>query len=205
MRARLALAVSGQVCALREVVLASKPASLLEVSAKGTVPVLIDTDGQVIDESLDIMRWALDRNDPQHWLRANGVPLSQVLALIAQCDGEFKYHLDRYKYPNRFALTDAASHRHHGANYLSLLNTRLLAHAHLMGDSQSLADMAIAPFVRQFAHTDPVWFSAQPWPALQSWLAEFEHSLAFQQSMAKYAPWTPGQPVVLFPGQQRTV
>lgn len=199
MRARLALLASAQVCELREVVLAHKPAALLEASAKGTVPVLIDSDGQVIEQSLDIMLWALRRNDPRHWLRTNGVALEQMLALIAPCDGEFKFHLDRYKYPNRFALTDAAPHREQGAHYLNELNTRLLAHAYLMDECESLADMAIAPFVRQFAHTDPVWFDAQAWPALQAWLATFEQSPAYQRVMAKYPPWMPGQPPVLFP------
>ncbi len=199
MRARLALAVSGQVCELREVVLAHKPAALLQASAKGTVPVLIDTHGQVIDQSLDIMLWALRRHDPRQWLGTKGVALEQILALIAPCDGEFKFHLDRYKYPNRFGLSDASVPREQGAHYLSALNSRLLAHAHLTGKSESLADMAIAPFVRQFAHTDPVWFAAQAWPALQAWLAAFEHSPAYQQVMAKYAPWMPDQSPVLFP------
>ncbi|MEO8121971.1 MAG: glutathione S-transferase [Rhodoferax sp.] len=205
MRARLALLASAQVCELREVVLAHKPAALLQASTKGTVPVLIDTHGQVIDQSLDIMLWALRRNDSRQWLNANGVPLEAMLALIAPCDGEFKFHLDRYKYPNRFGLSDAALHREQGAHYLSVLNTRLLAHAHLTGESESLADMAIAPFVRQFAHTDPVWFAAQAWLALQSWLAAFEHSPTYQQAMAKYAPWTPGQPPVLFPDPPSTI
>jgi glutathione S-transferase len=205
MRARLALLASGQVCELREVVLAHKPAALLQVSAKGTVPVLIDGHGLVIDQSLDIMLWALRRNDPHQWLSANGVPLAQMLALIAPCDGAFKFHLDRYKYPHRFGLNDASMHREQGAHYLSALNARLLAHAHLTGELQSLADMAIAPFVRQFAHTDPLWFGAQPWPALQSWLAAFEDSRNYQQVMVKYAPWAPGQPPVLFPASSTAI
>ncbi|MDO8250621.1 MAG: glutathione S-transferase [Rhodoferax sp.] len=205
MRARLALAASGQICELREVVLARKPAALREASAKGTVPVLIDSNGQVIDQSLDIMLWALRRHDPRHWLRANGVPLDQMLGLIAPCDGAFKFHLDRYKYPDRFASSDAALHREQGAHYLSQLNTQLLAHTHLTGEFESLADMAIAPFVRQFAHTDPVWFAAQPWPALQSWLTAFEESPICQQVMAKYAPWEEDQAPVLFPDSQSAI
>jgi glutathione S-transferase len=205
MRARLALLSSGQTCELREVMLAQKPAALLQASAKGTVPVLIDSHGQVIEQSLDIMLWALRCNDPRQWLHANGVPLEQMLALIAQCDGEFKFHLDRYKYPNRFGLSDVALPREQGAHYLSALNTRLLAHAHLTGESESLADMAIAPFVRQFAHTDPVWFGAQAWPALQAWLAAFEHAPTYLQVMVKHAPWVPGQPPVLFPDTPLTI
>jgi glutathione S-transferase len=199
MRARLAMAASGQVCELREVVLAHKPAALLEASAKGTVPVLIDTNGLVIDQSLDIMLWALRRNDPQHWLPANGDALIEAMQFVAQCDDGFKFHLDRYKYPNRHAVSDAPMHREQGGLYLSDLNARLTAHRHLLGELECLADMAIAPFVRQFAHTDPIWFARQPWAALQFWLGAFEHSPAFQQAMAKYAPWELGQPPVLFP------
>lgn len=199
MRARLALAASGQVCELREVVLARKPAALLQASAKGTVPVLVLTDGQVIDQSLGITLWALRRNDPLHWLPTGGVSLEHMLRLVAQCDGEFKFHLDRFKYPNRFERADAQAHRAQGACFLNDLNTRLTEGGYLLGEHERLVDAAIAPFVRQFAHTDPAWFAGQPWPALQSWLHRFEHSPAFQQVMTTYEPWEPGQPMVLFP------
>lgn len=199
MRARLALAASGQVCELREVVLGRKPAALLEASAKGTVPVLIESSGQVIEQSLDIMLWALRRHDPHQWLRANGVPLEQMLQLVAQCDGEFKFHLDRYKYPSRHAVPDALGHRAQGGVFLADLNARLSVHSYLLGELESLADVAIAPFVRQFAHTDPVWFASQTWSALPSWLSKFENSPIYQQVMDKYAPWEPNEPVVLFP------
>lgn len=199
MRARLALVASGQICELREVTLSCKPAALLEASAKGTVPVLMQTDGRIIDQSLDIMLWALHRHDPRQWLRANGAALEQMLKLVAQCDGEFKFHLDRYKYPQRFGLIDPTAHRAQGACFLSDLNARLSEHPHLMDCSQSLADLAIAPFVRQFAHTDPAWFASQPWAALQTWLTAFENSPAFAQVMRKHAPWAPDQTPVLFP------
>ncbi|MDO9166075.1 MAG: glutathione S-transferase [Rhodoferax sp.] len=199
MRARLALLASGQVCELREVVLAHKPAALLEASAKGTVPVLVLPDGQVVDQSLDIMLWALRRNDPPHGLPANSDALTDALQLVARCDGEFKFHLDRYKYPSRFGLNDVAMPREGGASYLSDLNTRLTAHRHLLGELESLADVAIAPFVRQFAHTDATWFGSQLWPALQAWLAAFENSPIYEQVMKKYPPWEPGQPPVIFP------
>lgn len=199
MRARLALAASGQICELREVVLAHKPAALLEASAKGTVPVLVLPDGQVVDQSLDIMLWALRRNDPLHWLPANSDALMEAMQLVTRCDGEFKFHLDRYKYPNRHDVADAAMHRKGGALFVSDLNTRLIAHRHLLGELGSLADVAIAPFVRQFAHTDATWFASQPWPALQAWLAAFENSSIYLQVMTKYPPWQPGQPPVLFP------
>ncbi len=200
MRARLALAASGQVCELREVVLGHKPAALLQASAKGTVPVLVLPDGQVLDQSLDIMLWALRRHDPKHWLPAPDYALREALQRVAQCDGEFKFHLDRYKYPNRYALADASNHRAQGAHFLNDLNTRLSKQAHLLGELENLVDAAIAPFVRQFAHTDPPWFASQPWPALQAWLHRFENSAAYLQVMEKYPPWQPGQTPVLFVG-----
>lgn len=199
MRARLALLVSGQVCEWREVVLAHKPAALLQTSAKGTVPVLVDRDGQVIDQSLDIMLWALRKNDPGQWLQANEVTLEQMLHWVTKCDGEFKFHLDRYKYPNRFGLTDAVEHQAKGAQFLSDLNGQLSQHRHLLGELACLADAAIAPFVRQFSYTDRSWFDSQPWPALQAWLSAFENSAEFQQIMVKQAPWQAGQAPVFFP------
>ena len=199
MRARLALLVSGQVCELREVVLARKPAALREASAKGTVPVLIDRHGQVIAQSLDIMLWALRQNDPRQWLQVKEVTREQMWQWVARCDGEFKFHLDRYKYPTRFSLTEAAEHQAKGAEFLSDLNRQLSEHHHLGGERACLADAAIAPFVRQFSHTDPNWFASQPWPALQAWLAAFENSAEFQQIMLKQVPWQAGQAPVLFP------
>ena len=199
MRARLALAISGQVCELREVALGRKPAALLQASPKGTVPVLVQVTGQVVDQSLDIMLWALRRNDPQHWLPDSDAACVQAIQLVARCDGDFKFHLDRYKYPNRFDLADAAIHREQAAEFLTELNQGLTLQRYLLGGSESLADMAIAPFVRQFAHTDPAWFAKQPWQALQLWLAAFEHSPLYLQVMSKYPPWEPGQAPVQFP------
>ncbi len=199
MRARLALAASGTVCELREVVLARKPAALLQASSKGTVPVLVLTDGTVLEQSLEVMLWALRRNDPHHWLPADEHTLADALQLINQCDGDFKAHLDRYKYPNRYALPDGSVHRALGSEFLQALNVRLDSQRYLMGDSFSLADAAIAPFVRQFAHTDPAWFAQQPWPALQQWLTAFEASGDYTKVMHKFAAWAEDQPVLLFP------
>ena len=199
MRARLALAVSGQVCELREVVLRAKPAALLSASPKGTVPVLVLPKGAVIDQSLDIMRWALAQHDPEHWLTPEQGSLEATNALIAQCDGPFKSHLDRYKYPNRYDNTDAAAHRSAGAEYLAMLDHRLQSHTYLFGSRPCLADMAIAPFVRQFAHVDIEWFQGQPWPALQHWLHAFLDSPRFAQIMGKYSAWEPGSDGIRFP------
>lgn len=199
MRARLALAASGMVCELREVVLARKPPALLHASPKGTVPVLVLPDGAVLEQSLDIMLWALRRHDPLGWLPAKGANLDAALALIALCDGDFKAQLDRYKYPARYQLSDGVAHRTEGAKFLLRLDTRLHACGYLHGHHFGLADAAMAPFVRQFAHTDPAWFARQPWPALQPWLAAFEASAAYQQVMDKLPPWEEGQTPVRFP------
>lgn len=201
-RARMALAASAQVCELREVALSRKPDSLLLASAKGTVPVLITAEGRVLDQSLDIMMWTLLNNDPLKWLGDGDSPAAPMLELVKQCDGEFKFHLDRYKYPNRFGPCDGKTHRDQGAHYLAELNRRLRHSPFLMGRSECLADIAIAPFVRQFAHTDPAWFAGQSWPALQSWLQAFERSSAFEQVMQKYQTWLPGQAIELFPNSK---
>jgi glutathione S-transferase len=192
MRARLALAISAQTCELREVVLSRKPAELMQVSAKATVPVLVDTDGRVLEESLDIMLWALQRRDPLRWLPADD-KLADALQWIQRCDDEFKPQLDRYKYPNRFDISDRCEPRDAAARFLADLNQRLTEAPGLSGRHWGLADAAIAPFVRQFTHTDSAWFASRPWPNLQTWLANFEASPLFQKIMSKYPPWEPGQ------------
>ena len=199
MRARLALLASGTVCELREVVLRNKPAEMLAVSPKGTVPVLVLPDGQVLEQSLDIMLWALQRHDPEHWLATNEAQHAEHLALIAECDGPFKAHLDRYKYPNHYDLPDGLAHRAQGSAYLEALNTKLTRTPLLSGPTWGLPDAAIAPFVRQWAHTDPDWFANQPWPALQQWLQSFEDNPRFARVMAKLAPWQVGNTAVMWP------
>lgn len=207
MRARLALRVSQQVCELREVVLADKPPALLAASPKATVPVLVlppDTVNggfEVIEQSLDIMQWALQRHDPEHWL-PHGEALALSLQLIAQCDGEFKQHLDRYKYPQRYELAHLSAQdmpREKGAAWLKQLEALLQVNTFLTAPHFSLADAALAPFVRQFAHTNPAWFASQPWPRLNTWLVNFEGSTAFQAVMKKHSQWSPDQAAVLFP------
>jgi glutathione S-transferase len=199
MRARLALMVSNRVCELREVVLRDKPQEMLEVSAKGTVPILIDVDGRVLDQSIDIMLWALRQHDPEKWLMPQQGSVTEMLELIALFDEGFKYHLDRYKYPDRYPGVYAQAHRHEGSLYLGRLNAQLSTTKYLFGNIVALADMAIAPFVRQFAHTDRAWFNEQPWPRLQAWLAEFTESQIYSSVMQKYPPWQSGNPGVVFP------
>ena len=195
MRARLALHASGIAVEHREVVLKNKPAHMLALSPKGTVPVLLlpvtqgAVSGQVLDQSLDIMLWALRQQDPLAWLPASDVGMADALALIAHNDGPFKRQLDRYKYPNRSGLDSGAADRDEAALWLHTLDARLRSKRFLAGEHFGLADAALAPFVRQYAHTDLGWFAAQAWPSLIAWLAAFEGSALFDAIMHKHTPW----------------
>jgi glutathione S-transferase len=197
MRARLALVVSGTRCELREVKLRAKPLSMLEASPKGTVPVLVLPGARVIDESIEIMRWALARSDPEGWLAGDDA------ALIAMNDGPFKHDLDRYKYPERHNA-DPLEHRDRGLAFLRDLNEQLSAGGQLCGSSRGLADAAIMPFVRQFAAVDHAWFERQPLPHLQTWLSEHIASDLFDAIMVRVAPWSPGDPPVIFPSREES-
>lgn len=199
MRARLALHAGDVGVELREVTLKNKPIEMLLASPKGTVPVLVLPDGTVLEQSLDIMLWALARHDPQRWLPTSTAAMEQSMALIAQNDGDFKSNLDRYKYPSRFNLPDGQAHRTQGAQFLQTLDTQVNAQGFLHGSHFGLADAAIVPLVRQFAHTDPAWFAGQPWAALQQWLAAFEASTTFHRVMDKVPVWVPGQASLPFP------
>lgn len=192
MRTRLALLASGIVCEIREVKLSAKPAELIAASAKATVPVLVLADGSVIDESLDIMRWALGRNDPEHWLDHDDA------TLIETNDGPFKHHLDRYKYPDRHA-SDPITHRAACLEILSVLEERLASSANLCGNAMSITDAAVMPFVRQFAATDRVWFDAQALPGLRGWLGRHMASPSFERAMIRLALWRAGDEPTLFP------
>ena len=192
MRARLALQAAGQAVEHREIALKNKPTEMLRASPKGTVPVLVLADGCMLEESLDIMRWALGRNDAQGWLGGDDAYREDAWDLIAQNDGEFKLHLDRYKYPHRYGLTDGLAHRELARGFLDLLQARLALHSYLAGARFGLADAAIAPFVRQFAHTATAWFAAQAWNHLAQWLQDFEASAAFAQVMEKHPVWPGG-------------
>ncbi len=194
MRARLAIAVSGQNVELREVVLRDKPQAFLQISPSATVPCLETSDG-VIDESLDIMLWALGRHDPLSWLE---IP-DEGEALIQHNDGPFKVALDRYKYASRHQTTDPLAERDRAAFFLLELDNRLRNAPALFGCSECLADMAILPFVRQFAHVDLGWFNDQPWPHLRTWLERFKDSELFAQIMRKYPAWSEDSDKIKFP------
>lgn len=186
MRARLALWASGTPYVLREVVLANKPAQMLALSAKGTVPVLHLPNGQVIDESLDVMAWALAEHDPLNWRD------HQDDDFIRACDTEFKFHLDRYKYATRYDNSDPLGHRSLGEAFVRSLDQRLTAQPFLGGLHPRLTDTAIAPFVRQFALADWEWFFQTPYVHVQGWLNAFISSAAFVQVMEKHPPWREG-------------
>jgi glutathione S-transferase len=175
-RARLAIAVSGVLVDTVEVSLRDKPAALLAASAKATVPVLVLDDSRVIDESLAIMRWALALNDPERWLEDDDA------ALIAVNDGAFKQHLDRYKYAD---LADRGAHRDAAAALLAPLEWRLARQANLSGDRRRLTDMALLPFIRQFAAVDQAAFDALPLPGVQRWLSRHLCTPLFAQVMVR--------------------
>jgi glutathione S-transferase len=199
MRARMALWIAGIAVELREVKLADKPPELAQTSAKATVPVLVLPDSQVIDESVAIMRWALAQADPEGWLAGDDA------GLIARNDGPFKLHLDRYKYPARYAdgadyepKGTATDHRAEGLAILRDLDARLSAKGQLCGQQRTLADIALFPFIRQFANTNKAWFDAQELPHLQSWLGGHVGSDLFAQVMPKFVPWKAGDEAVPF-------
>ncbi len=192
MRARMALLVSGTRCDIREVKLSRKPVELIAASPKATVPVVVRTDGVVLEESLAIMHWALEQDDPEGWLAR------EDRALIEANDGPFKYHLDRTKYPERHG-SDPTEHRAAGLALLERLEARLAERRNLCGDARGITDIAIFPFVRQFAETDRVWFDAQPLPRLQAWLRDHLQSPLFSDAMVRLDPWQPGDAPIMFP------
>jgi len=200
MRARSAIIASGKRVQLREVVLRDKPAAMLESSPKGSVPVLVLPDGKVVDESWDIMLWALRMNDPQFWLGKDECHVPGASTLVQENDSSFKLHLDRYKYPERFPKHTQSEHRAAGEQFLQQLEQRLGTSQYLMCDAFTLADAALLPFVRQFAAVDVAWFAAAPYPALRAWLARYTASELFIRMMEKFAAWKPGDAPVIFGG-----
>lgn len=187
MRARMALSYAEIPVEIREISLKEKPAHMLQVSPKGTVPVLVLPDGKVIEQSLEIMQWALQQRDADGWLSAD--PQSTAL-LIAENDGAFKQNLDRYKYAIRFPQHSAEDYRQQGELFLAKLELHLQQSAFLIGNTMSLADVAIFPFIRQFAAVDSVWFEAAGYIKLKLWLQSLIESALFQGVMVKYSIFT---------------
>ena len=198
MRARLALASTGTFVELREVVLRDKPTEMLEISPKGTVPVLIIQDDKVLEESRDIMDWALEASDKEGWTDFSKEQLEQMARLIDESDGPFKAALDTYKYASRDNTIDTTNERGFGAEFMMKLNAMLVGQAYLFGDRFSYADGAILPFVRQFAHVDREWFWAQGWLNVIAWLDTFLESERFKSIMIKYPQWKTGEDGVEF-------
>ena len=191
----MAIAYAGIKVGLREVVLKDKPAAMLASSSKGTVPILIETNGRVIDESLAVMAWALGQQDSDHWLKGEGLQDP----LIDNCDRTFKHWLDRYKYAVRFPEQSAQWYRRQGEMFLDQLEQLLTDHRYLRDDSLSAVDVAVMPFVRQFAAVDTNWWSGRPYPQVANWLEQLLESDLFKDVMKKYPQWQDGDPAIPFP------
>ena len=188
MRARMALWCAEIAVDIREISLRDKPPEMLAISPKGTVPVLHCADGQVIDQSLDIMRWALQQYDPLGWLRweEDSEAFARQESLITCNDTTFKYWLDRYKYAERYPEFDQTYYRHQALScQLEVLEQRLSQSAFLGGETADLSDVALFPFVRQFAAVDASWFDASPYSATRQWLRGWVESELFKKIMAK--------------------
>lgn len=197
MRARMALAVAGLDPEHREIDLKDRPAHLRELSPKATVPVLQLEDGSVIDESLNVMRWALAQNDPEGWL-PHEEEAAETDRWIAANDGEFKHDLDRFKYADRYEDSDPLQARDRAERFVIELDGRLRSHRYLLRDTIALVDVAIFPFVRQFAAADRAWFDDTAHSKVHRWLADWEADPLFRAIMTKIAPWQPGDPAIGF-------
>ena len=201
-RARMALEYASVTCELREIILRDKPKEMLSISKKGTVPVLQLIDGKVIDESLDVMLWALQQADHDNWLNSyNGLNINKqdTKTLIGKNDNQFKHYLDRYKYFQRYSQKPQLYYRERAEEFLVLLEINLKEHngTGLVSNHISLADVAIFPFIRQFAHVDWEWFTNSQYKFLVSWLLKFEGSELFLRVMKNHAPWKENSDMVL--------
>ena len=195
MRARMALVASGAVVELREVLLKDKPPELLAASPKATVPVLVLSDGRVVEQSLDIMQWALEHSDPLGWLE--GAVLESDW--ISECDGGFKHWLDRYKYADRYPEHTAEDYRKNAEGFIQQLEDRLSSTDWMGGDAANAVDVALFPFIRQFAGVDPSWWQNAPYPGVRRWLENWLNGALFSAIMTKYPRWESGQPGERFP------
>lgn len=196
MRARMAIRHSQVSVQLREVALNNKPQALLDASAKATVPVLVCHDGSVIAESLDIMHWALQQNDPQQWLLPTAP--NDAGKLIQYNDNIFKIHLDHYKYAERFPEQSQTTYRKKAEDFLQQLEERLAKTEYLIDRQPCIADIALFPFIRQFAYVDIHWFNQAPYPHLRNWLHNWLESTLFQSVMYKYTPWKAQDKPIIF-------
>jgi len=196
MRARMAIHISNQKCEIREVLLRDKPPSMLEYSSKGTVPVLVLQSGEVIDESLDVIDWALNLNDPNNWLRSK--ENEETKKLIEINDGEFKHHLDRYKYSKRYDNEDPEFHKKKCLKFIESVNNELSNSKYIFDDNISYADIVLLPFMRQFRIADMEWFDSLPYDNLKKWLSSFLESSLLNSIMKKHDLWKEGDGVTIF-------
>ena len=192
-RARWALLSSNVKVELREVILKDKPDEFLKLSNSGTVPCLQSRDN-IIDESIDIMIWALRKNDPNGWL---DMP-DEGYGLIDEVEKKFKPQLDKTKYASRYPNDDSKISRRLAIEYLTDLEKKMKGEF-LFGEQPKLADIAIFPFVRQFANIDINWFNEFGWQKLQNWLKAFVESNMFDESQKKFVKWRPAADPVFFP------
>lgn len=192
----MALAVARVRYEMREIALKAKPEDMLRVSPKGTVPVLVLPNGQVLEESRDIMLFALRQHDPEDWLSDFG-PDQEFL--VARNDGPFKTFLDQYKYPGRYQIP-MESARERGLEILMDLESRFADSAFLAADQPRFVDVCLFPFIRQFAAVDPIWMEQTPLDRLRKWLAYFVESALFAHVMTKFPVWESGAPAVFNDG-----
>ncbi len=171
----------------REVLLSDKPRAMLEASAKATVPILKLPDGSIIDESVDVMHWALEQRDTDRWWQDELA--TQTLTLVEENDFSFKTQLDHYKYADRYPQQSQSDYRTQAETFLLQLENRLESRQYLMTDQLTFSDVAIFPFIRQFALVDKPWFDQAPYPNLQKWLQSFLDSILFTGAMNKYPTW----------------
>lgn len=210
MRARLAIYKAKLPVVLRDVVLTDKPPQMIAASAKATVPILVLNDSKVIDESLDIMLWALNESDPHNLLRAGSHGSNQensqdsnhsyndILQLVNQFDSEFKPCLEAYKCAKRYHETNIQACREACEVYIKNLEQRLSAHRYLIDNRESMADIALLPFIRQFAKIERQWYLQSPYPQLKRWLNQYLQSAVFNKVMFKYPLWSLDQPAIIF-------
>jgi glutathione S-transferase len=209
MRARLAIYAAKQQVQLRDLVLNNKPDEMLAASPKGTVPVLVTASNQVIDESLAIMQWAFSQTDPDDYLHKKGLnkdasnkdapnALAEMLAVIEIFDHEFKGHLEKYRCSKRYHEPSLIADRQQCEAYLADLESRLCQHQYLMSDKPSLADLALMPFIRQFARVERQWYLQSPYPKLRHWLNGYLQSRMFSKVMEQHPLWLDAKQVVIF-------
>ncbi|MGO2498533.1 MAG: glutathione S-transferase [Vibrio litoralis] len=190
MRARMAIYRSQVPVLLRDIVLSDKPPEMLEVSPKGTVPVVVTSCGTVIEESAEVMLWALSENDPEDLLLStNPDMLDSMHGLIHQFDTEFKPCLEAYRAAKRYHEPNLVECRQACEKYLCELEVRLTQHSFLMADQESLADLALLPFIRQFARVERQWYLQSPYPKLRQWLNQYLQSKMFSKVMTKHELW----------------